>query len=158
MSSWNHNLLFLALLLGAGSSLKTLITTTGEQRVSNYGSAPIVLSNATELDTALGTLNILQELTALRVEVASLKNRTVQLETAQSVSQSVGGAGWTGLRCQCYLDNDTPNDAAILLGNYFVNGTLVRVEILQAVHAGDIFVTCEAIVNATILAGCDAMV
>lgn len=150
MSLGIHNLIIIILtLLSAGRALKTLVDTTGEQRVSEIGNAALILPNTTEL----GSLNILQELTVLRALVVDLQNRTTQLE--QNTPQS--GCAWSGVGCHCHLDDVTSLDAAVLLGSNCTNGVLHWVKVLDSVHVNDIFVTCEAIVNATILASCDVM-
>jgi hypothetical protein len=130
--------------------LKTLIDITGEQRVSKIGNAALILPNTTEL----GSLNILQELTVLRVLVVDLQNRTTQLEQS---TPSPSACAWDGVGCHCHLDDETSLDAAILMGSNCTNGTLQWVKVLDSVHTNDIFVTCEAVVNATILASCDLM-
>ena len=67
------------------------------------------------------------------------------------------GCAWEGIACQCYLDSDTANDAALLLGSNCVSGTLTWVKILEALHFDAILVSCESFVNASILATCDIM-
>lgn len=157
MSSWIPNLVIIILtLLSAGRALKTLIDTTGEQRVSEIGNAALILPNTTEL----GSLNILQELTALRGLVETLQNQTTQMQTQITLLENTPATpscSWTGLGCDCHLDASSVNDAAILIGSQCTNGTLQWVKILQAVHSDSILVSCQAIVNASVLATCDVM-
>lgn len=155
----NSRILQLILLaLCSVHALKTLIDTSGEQRVSAIGTSALVLPNATELNTALGSLNILEELTALRAAVDSLQNQTAQLQAQVQTLETVNttrGCSWEGLGCNCHLDDETTLDAAILIGSYCVDGILQWVKILDSVHLNELFVSCEASVNATLVASCD---